>query len=333
MSIKGLILLLSILGCACTAQAEWQKLNSGTLAWLHAVQFLDADTGFVAGSNGTLLATNDGGRLWRKLPLPVTDTIRDVHFVDRSNAWMLCDRGKHGSGRNASYLLRTVDGGLTWSSVDFKDSPERFSRLFFATNGAGYLIGEGGMMAGLPGGEKAEPRTLLPVRFLMVDGTVIDEVRTTSRERVGSSSLDSKIFVVGGGGSLIASDNGGKSWHAAKFADARPDSKLNAIFFFDRQNGWVAGNGGLVFSTADGGGLWGQQVSNTDADLFDIAFYDRETGFAVGDSGTILRTENSGEKWSLEKSGSKHRLERLAFAGKRAIAVGFGGTILSTDLP
>jgi photosystem II stability/assembly factor-like uncharacterized protein len=319
MKIGRAILLLFLLGFAASAvRPDWQKRESGSLAWLYAVQFLDANIGFAAGSNGTLLATGDAGVRWKKLDVPVTDTIRDVHFLDRSNGWMLCDRGKLRSGKNPSYLLRTADSGKTWSQVEFKNSTERYGRLFFSANGVGYLVGEGGVISGLPTDERAETRSILPVRFLMVDGVVLG---------------DSKIFLAGGGGSLISSDDLGRNWHTARLTDLHPASKLNAIFFADRQIGWVAGNSGKIFSTDDGGRSWQWQTTGTEADIFDIAFYDRKTGFAVGDAGTVLRTTDAGVSWRAENNVSKHRLERLAFAGRRAIAVGFGGTIISTDLP
>jgi photosystem II stability/assembly factor-like uncharacterized protein len=319
MDFKRIIIVLTLIGSAAlAAYADWQKQNSGTLAWLQAVQFLDGQTGFAAGSNGTLLATNDGGGRWTKIPIPGKDMIRDVHFVDRSNGWMLCDRGKFRSGANPSYLLRTADGGKTWTAVEFKNSPERFSRLIFSAGGIGFLIGEGGVMSGLPSGEKTETRTVLPARFLMTDGAAPD---------------GSRMLLIGGRGSLIASDDGGRIWRQAGFTGAHPESKLNSVFFVDSERGWVSGNGGILFSTSDGGRSWNPQRSATEIDLLDVAFYDLEIGFAVGDGGIVVRTTDSGKSWAVEKSGTKHRLERLAFAGRRAIAVGFGGTIISTDLP
>lgn len=314
--VKLLLLILAM--SPVVAGSEWRKQRSGSLAWLYSVQFLDADYGFAAGSNGTLLGTTNGGAEWKKLPLPITDTIRDVHFFDRSSGWMLCDRGKFRSGKNASFLLRTSDGGRTWSFVEFNSSAERYSRMFFSSKGVGYLVGEGGVISGLPSGETEAFKGILPVRFLMTDGVVVDE---------------SRIILAGGGGSLMLSDDHGRNWQAVRSVDPRPEWKLNAIHFVDRQDGWVSGNHGWVFSTTDGGRSWRSRPTGTQADLLDIVFLDREFGFVVGDGGVVLGTNDSGRTWTPENSGSKHRLERLVFAGKRAIAVGFGGTIIWKDLP
>ncbi|MGD9562331.1 MAG: WD40/YVTN/BNR-like repeat-containing protein [Pyrinomonadaceae bacterium] len=311
--------LLLVFGCVLSAAGGvWEKRDSGVLAWLYAVEFLDGQTGFAAGSNGTLLATIDGGTHWIKLELPVSDTVRDIHFVDRSNGWLLCDRGRFDSSRNASYLLRTADAARTWSIVEFTGRSERFSRLFFSPNGTGYAVGEGGIMSGLPSEENAQLNGTLPVHFLMSDGTALDA---------------STLVLVGGGGTVIVSNSAGRRWTAARFAGKRPTWKLNAVSFVDQRNGWIAGSRGSVYSTVDGGGLWRAGNSGTEADLLDIAFYDRNNGFAVGGAGIILRTGNAGATWTSDTSRSRHRLERLAFAGKRVVAVGFGGTILTTELP
>ncbi len=316
--VRTLIFLLIAAGAATQVSADWRKQESGTLAWLHAVHFLDTKRGFAAGSNGTLLSTTDGGDHWKKLALRMTDTIRDVHFLNRTDGWMLCDRGKLRSGGNPSYLLRTKDGGGSWSPVEFRTSPERFSRLIFSPDGKGYLVGEGGVIVGLPiATDVDETRDPLPERYLIVDGAVAG---------------DSRMLLAGGGGTLLLGDHGTRNWRSARFDGGRPGAKLNAIFFLDGKSGWIAGNGGLIFSTANGGETWQAQVTGIKADILDIAMADRANGFAVGDSGIILSTADAGLNWSAEKSGSRHRFERVAFAGRRAIVVGFGGTILAADL-
>lgn len=312
--------LLVLLVAAClgtTAAAEWRKQPSGTLAWLHAVQFLDGDTGFAAGSNGTLLATANGGSDWNRIAVPRTDTIRDVHFLDRLRGWLLCDRGMFRSGGNASYLLKTIDGGKTWSAVEMNRSPERFSRMFFSRDGEGHLVGEGGIMSGLPDGKSEESRSVLPSKFLITDGT----------------AFDGAIVLVGGGGSVVASDDGGRTWRAASVFVPGSLSKLNAVHFTDAKHGWAVGNRGVLIATSDGGRLWRPQASGTEADLLDVAFFDDESGFVVGDGGLIMRSADSGVNWAVERTAVKHRLERIAFAGRHVVAVGFGGTILAGDLP
>src|SRR5436853_6808675 len=75
-----LVLLLTAHCSLLTASAAtWTRQSSGTMAWLHAVYFLDQNHGWVAGSNGTLLETLNGGANWEKLSVRTTDTLRDVY--------------------------------------------------------------------------------------------------------------------------------------------------------------------------------------------------------------------------------------------------------------
>ena len=76
------------------------------------------------------------------------------------------------------------------------------------------------------------------------------------------------------------------------------------IFFIDSVNGWVAGDSGKIYATADGGATWLPQYSGTESKLQSIYFMDDQTGFASGYDQTLIRTNNGGDTWStVEVSG------------------------------
>src|ERR1051326_3528681 len=96
--------------------ASWTRQTSGTMAWLHSVYFLDQSRGWVAGSNGTLLRTTDGGATWKKLSTLTQDMLHDVYFADEKLGWLIAERDLLKLKTNnepRSYLLKTEDGGLT----------------------------------------------------------------------------------------------------------------------------------------------------------------------------------------------------------------------------
>lgn len=294
---------------------QWKRVETGILAWLYAVHFVDEKTGWVGGSNGTLLSTSDGGLTWKKEQIAGTDTIRDIAFKNASEGWMLCERSQFGAlkGSNRSYLIRTQDGGKSWHRIDFRSSTEPRTKIFFDEKGDGYAVGEGGLMSGLPLNEKLEKRFGLPLRYLIMDGVAVS---------------GSRMLLVGGGGSSIWSDDRGINWQSSRFMTVRPDVKINSVAFIDDKRGWAAGNNGLILSTVDGGTSWKSESSGTSVNLIDIVFSSPRDGFAAGENGIILRSNDGGTTWKPEVSGSKHRLERLARAGDSVLAVGFGGTIL-----
>ncbi|HEY8559732.1 MAG TPA: YCF48-related protein [Pyrinomonadaceae bacterium] len=307
------ILLLMLLGCAA-APAQWSKRESGTLAWLHTIHFVDPDNGFAGGSNGTLLATKDGGKTWRQNAKPTEDNIKEIFFSDSRNGWILCERNVYASGAaSPSYLLETSDAGRTWRNAEFPQLAERITHLFSAPGGARYAVGESGVLYTRANEPDGWVKRSLTVRFLMLDGEFFD---------------DRRGLVVGGGGAVLYTENGGLNWENGVLSD-NGKTKLNAIFFSDENNGWIAGQEGKIYRTKNGGKFWQLQNSSVAANLKDIFFASRHEGVAVGEKGTILRTGDGGETWRREPAVVTHQLDRVYLAGKKWIAVGFGGTILT----
>ena len=66
---------------------------------------------------------------------------------------------------------------------------------------------------------------------------------------------------------------------------------LQDVQFVDAQNGWLAGDRGLVMRTTDGGANW-VLIENDVSDfaLRGVSFVAPEQGWFVGDGGTILTT-------------------------------------------
>ena len=171
-----ILVLLFVFASFQTANAEWRKQRVNTLAWLHTVHFVNADIGWIGGSKGTLLHTNDGGKTWKRKFKFTDDTVRDIFFLDKSNGWLLCERNVFNLGsKDPSYLMRTTDGGKNWEKVDFQNSQRRrMSRIFFSKNGFGLAIGETGALFGLQDDNSTWKKLQSPSRYLMLDGVFTD---------------------------------------------------------------------------------------------------------------------------------------------------------------
>src|SRR5437764_5578211 len=120
---RVLTLVLLLLTAPCSlltvVASPWTRQPSGTMAWLHSVYFLDRNQGWVAGSNGTLLTTTDGGTTWKKLSTLTKDTLQDVYFADQEVGWLIatCDILKLKTNEPAPYPLKTEHGGTTLRQV------------------------------------------------------------------------------------------------------------------------------------------------------------------------------------------------------------------------
>lgn len=304
-----------------TIAGEWRKQPSGTLAWLHSIYFLDGKRGWIAGSNGTLLTTTDGGATWKTAPKPSEDNLRDVFFIDEKNGWLLAERDifkLKSAGEARSVLLRTTDGGATWERtgifpINKTESPQ-FTRLLVSEDRTTvWAIGELGSLYRLEN-DQIWQKQAPPTRFLLRGGAIFNR---------------NEAVLIGAGATILHTTDGGNIWREARVYSGE-NARFNSVFFATRSLGWAVGMGGRIFASFDGGRTWRMQNSPVASDLFDVRFITPNEGWAVGDGGALLHTINSGNNWTSEKINTTHRLERIVFIGReRGFAVGFGGTILA----
>jgi photosystem II stability/assembly factor-like uncharacterized protein len=314
--VKKISILILFFACWQTAFAGWVKQDSGTLAWLRSVYFTNQNKGWIVGSRGTFLMTSDGGKNWKQYGRFTEDNILDVYFSDEQNGWLLCERSVYNlAGQSPSYVLKTSDGGVNWEKLNFTESGGRLARIFFDKKGYGFAVGESGAFYAMQDDKKSWKKTVLPVRYLMLGGNFTDDLHGT---------------LVGGGGTILFTEDGGVNWSPATLAgDAR--TKFSSVFFINQKTGWAAGTQGKIYATINGGKYWREQNSKVKANLTDIVFLNTAEGFAIGEEGRILHTTTAGNVWDVEEINLKHKLERIFFVGQKGIAVGFGGTILIYD--
>jgi photosystem II stability/assembly factor-like uncharacterized protein len=312
-----IFIFVSILICFQTANANWTKQNSGTLAWLRTVFFVNEEIGWIGGSNGTLLTTKDGGFSWKQAEKFTSDSIRQVYFTDEKNGWLLCERDIYSLGANSpSYLLKTSDGGTGWEKIEFSNGNRtRIAKIFFSENGLGFAVGESGAIFILQDDGKTWKKQPSPIRYLLLDGGFTDK-------RNG--------VMVGAGGNIFFTEDAGISWNQANIF-GKPNIKFNSVFFVNKTAGWTTGNEGKIFQSVSGGKNWREQKSGVSVNLNDIFFKDTSEGWAIGDEGTILYTTTGGNIWKKDSLKVRHRLEKISSNGKTLFAVGFGGTILKYD--
>src|SRR5205814_3915756 len=181
--------------------SPWTRQPSGTMAWLHAVYFLDRDCRWVAGSNGTLLTTIDGGTIWKKLSTLTKDTLQDVYFADKKVGWLIATRDILTLETNepASYLLKTEDGGMNWRPVVLSNSDPntRLVRLVFADPQHGWAFGETGVVFGTSDGGAHWMRQTAATKHLLLGGAFADEAHGC---------------LVGAGGTIIHTSDSGLNW-------------------------------------------------------------------------------------------------------------------------
>jgi photosystem II stability/assembly factor-like uncharacterized protein len=123
----------------------------------------------------------------------------------------------------------------------------------------------------------------------------------TRAQMLGAARAGSRVVAVGDHGTVLLSDDQGKSWRQARDVPTRV--LLTSVSFVNDKLGWASGHWGLVLHTEDGGETWKIQRSDTTVDqpLFSVYFSDASNGIAVGLWSLAVRTTDGGATWTPVK--------------------------------
>jgi photosystem II stability/assembly factor-like uncharacterized protein len=272
------------------------------------VLFLDEQHGWIAGDNGVLLSTEDGGKNWKPLQSGTTDRIVDVHFISLEPKWGWA------MTRDGT-LLYTTDGE-DWSTENNHELPQgielSINEVAFAKFSEGWAVGENGDI------------------IHNLDGGPTWALQRTSTGR-NLTSVDMKFaplgWAVGTNGVIQRTVNGGEYW---KFHETHAGSDLYGVSFITKRKGWAIGRAGIILSTSDGGFTWESKLSGMSETLYSILALSEQKIYAVGASGTIIRSTDGGETWEQEHTGVDNDLYTITRIkdGETLWVVGQGGVVL-----
>ena len=110
-------------------------------------------------------------------------------------------------------------------------------------------------------------------------------------------------------------------WSGARYGEVGKD--LNAVYFADNKRGWIAGDGGYLSHTIDGGHSWSPQMSGTTDAVNDIYFRNKDDGYLLAGD-TIFNTRDGGQQWkelrrfaAQDFDGATPELYSVRFSSKK----------------
>lgn len=272
--------------------ATWQTAGqvASTRPTPGGLDFVDSQTGWIpldVGAGpvaGGLSVTYDGGKTFQVLgrsPDPVYDrsqkitSAREVFFATAQQGWAIGSDVDHGD-----YLLRTADGGNTWTQA--YPAPGPTQDISFVDARTGFGLGElsdpGAVLKTGDGGESWTAAASLTGSYL------------TERLSFVSASegwlLAGKIGTADGTLAVLHTTDGGKTW--GEIGPLPAISSPDYFRFFDPQNGVLADSGNsLLYRTSDGGKTWQSSALQTPAGgNAQFAFLSPEEGWAIGNPGS-----------------------------------------------
>lgn len=322
------LLLAATLPCA-TALGDGAPTLADTLAEsasLRDVFFVDSERGWAVGDRGLVLHTADGGEHWRRQQTPTTSRLDAVWMLNADHGWAVGGSIRPYTHESRGVVLRTDDGGRNWRPLTGTAVPRlRAVRFFDKTNGVAAGDGTGEHPSGVfttdDGGAHWRP---LPSG-------------SADRWRAGAFAQDRFGELAG----VVAGLRGASARIARREVNRSPsigDRRGGyGVALVDAARGWLVGDGGLVRTTEDGGGLWQAPPSDPPARLaewFDwraVAARGQRLWIAGSPGSCVVSSDDGGRSWHVTPTGQATPITAIHFTDDHhGWAVGQRGLVLAT---
>ena len=282
---------------------------------------------------------------WTSLSSGVLVELGGVHVLDEDSYLV---------GGEGGILLRTDDGGDTWSTDVIIGGGDLGTILRLDANTL-LMAADDGMVARST--DNGDNWTLIqtPAPNVIYDITSIGDLvwasgrdgglvhstdkgltwtaqNSGTQERLhGIHALNANDLVaVGREGVLLRSDNGGATWQLSIEAGGED---LRGVLFLDdvQQTGLIAGLEGELLRSTDQGTNWMTITLPTLLGPEAMASEDPDLVYAVGENALILRSTDQGQTWEEMTTTAFSELSAIDVKDGVAVAVGANGTIIKYD--
>ena len=306
-----------------------------------------------------ILHTSNGGNLWQIQSLANFQPLEDILFINNQVGWAV-----GGLPSEQGLILKTNDGGATWSQQDCGLDSMIFYCVTFINSMIGWAAGDDGRIAYTSDGGVFWDEQSSGLNTAITDICFVNEnygwiVSDTNILFTTSGGTQWEIqygwdnylltsicfvnefdgFVVGNRGLILATEDGGQVWEEQS---KRIDQlhTINSIYFVDHYNGWVISTNGYknrIISTNDAGNTWDLLYEVSGFELKDIVFVDQLEGWVSGGAaqpfeGVILHSNDGGASWETQYSGTANRGLSICFTdNNNGWVVGSASTILHTS--
>lgn len=321
---KQLIALLAVVlvctGCGSAAFLSdlgynpWQVIQLPTDANVLDLSFTgDPNHGWLVGAQSTLLETQDGGQTWKPQQLALGEQpyrFSSVSFRGQEG-WIV---------GQPSILLHSLDGGQSWTRVTLSEklpgAPNTIVALGAQTAemttdvGAIYRTSDGGKtwkamveeavgvvrnIARSDDGKYVAVSSRGNFYSIWEPGQAAwsPQNRNSSRrlQNMGFTA-DGRLWLLARGGQIQFSNPEEESgWDKPITPEFASSWGLLDLAYRTPKEIWVAGGGGNLLCSLDGGKTWvkDKQLDDVPSNFYRIIFLSPDKGFVIGQQGTLLR--------------------------------------------
>ncbi len=292
----------------------WHKVELPTKATLIDIAFSGSnpDSGWLVGTDGTLLETKDGGTTWEPRNLELGGGIYrfvSVSFVG-DEGWI--------AGKPA-LLLHTEDGGKSWNRIGLSSRLPGDPALIKAldANSAEMATDVGAIYRTADKGQNWKALVTQAVgtirnlyrapdgRYIAVsakgnfystwspgDDAWTQHNRNSSRrvQKMGYTP-DGRIWMLNRGGQLqFSKSTTVESWEKPQYPKAAQGIGFLDLAYQDEQNVWVTGGNSILLHSQDAGKSWikDESINGSGSNFYSILFVGDKRGYILGQDGSLL---------------------------------------------
>ncbi len=226
---------------------------------------------FASGPNGLILKSTNNGINWTQTTAPFSNNVNCIsNFVAAQYKLACGDNGK---------LAYTINLGTNWSEIS-TGTNQSLRNIYYVTTTSlyrGYVCGDNGTFLKLILGVPPLPPTINLLSY--------NTGFSNNFNAVTALADTNNILMVGSGGIIVKSTNGGINWTQQTSTTV---NILRCIHVVSASDIWVGGDNGTILHTTNGGASWHPQTVLSTANINSLLLIGPAKGIAVGSGGTIL---------------------------------------------
>jgi len=255
-----------------------------------------------------------------------------------------------------SVILRSGDGGSTWSYREFPEAGKALYALCQAPGGRLLAAGfEGKVLISDDTGRSwrfSQSGLQLPIKGLVYftpnrgvaiggisfkEGFRLEVDSNFSNQRYDSLGIEMNDGLttdgihgyLAGYGMVMTTADRGVTWNTANVSN----DNFTSVSALNRSQAWVCGYNGSIFRTEDGGLQWkrlrnGNDLTKPSYHLLSIEFRDPDHGFAAGEDGKVIFTDDGGRHWmEFDRFTGEHLRDLCLLRDGSLLVCGDEGTL------